>query len=178
MGPLGDLSRMPEKHARLGSEHPLWDRIQIVLIGSFIVVMLFDNISTVSFGYPDILGRVSAYPILLLPAAFLFAFGVYLIKESHAAVFGRTGKPEFVDSGVYSLVRHPMYLGGLMILLGFLFLKFSLIAFAIWIVYLVLCDRMANYEEKDLLRVLGKQYADYQSRVPKWLVFSRRKSHD
>jgi protein-S-isoprenylcysteine O-methyltransferase Ste14 len=169
---------MPERHVRLGSEHPLWDRTQIVLIGSFVVVMLFDDVSTVSFGYPRILDRVSAHPILLFPAVFLIVFGVYLLKESHAAVLRKTGKPEFVDSGVYSLVRHPMYLGGLMILLGFLFLKFSLIAFAIWIVFLVLCDWMASYEERDLLRVLGRDYADYQSRVPKWLVFSKRRSHD
>jgi protein-S-isoprenylcysteine O-methyltransferase Ste14 len=171
---LKDVSRIPEEHARLGSEHPFWDRIQIVLIGSFIVVMLFDNVSTLSFGYPSILERVSAYPILLLPAVFLIAFGVYLVKESHGAVFAKTEKPRFHDSGVYSIVRHPMYLGGLMILLGFLFLKFSLIAFVIWIICLVLCDWMASYEEKDLLRVLGKEYADYQSRVPKWLLFSKR----
>jgi protein-S-isoprenylcysteine O-methyltransferase Ste14 len=130
------------------------------------------------FGYSSILGRVLAYPILLLPAVFLIAFGVYLIKESHAAVIAKKGKPEFVDSGVYSLVRHPMYLGGLMVLLGFLLLKFSLIAFAIWVIFLVLCDWMASYEEKDLLRVLGTKYADYQGRVPKWLVFSKiRKAH-
>jgi protein-S-isoprenylcysteine O-methyltransferase Ste14 len=170
-----DLSGMPEKHARLGSEHPLWDRIQIVLIGSFILVMLFDNASTISFGYANILDRVSAYPILLFPALFLIALGVYLVKESHSAVFGNTGKTEFVDSGVYSLVRHPMYLGGLMVLLSLLFLKLSFIALGIWLVYLVLCDRMASYEEKDLLRVLGKEYADYQSRVPKWLMFSKSK---
>jgi protein-S-isoprenylcysteine O-methyltransferase Ste14 len=169
---------MPEKHVRLGKEHPLWDRIQIGLIGSFIVVMLFDNISTVSFGYSSILERVSAYPILLLPAVFLIGFGAYLIKESHAAVFEKTGKPEFVESGVYSLVRHPMYLGGLMVLLGFLFLKLSLFALGIWIVFLVFCDWMASYEEKDLRRVLGGKYADYQNRVPKWLVFTRRKMHD
>ncbi|MGP8070760.1 MAG: methyltransferase family protein, partial [Candidatus Bathyarchaeia archaeon] len=131
------MSKTPEKHDGLGSEHPLWDRIQIVLIGSFIVVMLLDNVTTLSFGYPNILERVSAYQILLLPAVFLIAFGVYLIKESHDAVFVKTGNAKFVDSGVYSLVRHPMYLGGLMILLGFLFLKFSLIAFAIWVVYFV-----------------------------------------
>jgi protein-S-isoprenylcysteine O-methyltransferase Ste14 len=169
---------MPEKNVRLGSEHPLWDRIQIVVIGSFVVVMLFDNVSTVTFGYQNILERVSAHPILLLPAVFLIAFGVYLIKESHAAVLAEASKPEFVDSGVYSLVRHPMYLGGLMILLGFLFLKFSLIAFAIWLVFCFLCDWMASYEEKDLLRVLGKEYTDYRSRVPKWLIFSKRRLHD
>jgi protein-S-isoprenylcysteine O-methyltransferase Ste14 len=162
-----------EKQVRLGAEHPLWDRIQIVLIGSFIAVMFLDNVSTLSLGYSNILQRVAAYPILLLPAVFLIAVGVYLVKESHGAVFAKTEKPRFHDAGVYSLVRHPLYLGGLMILLGFLFLKFSLIAFAIWIVYCGLCDWMASYEEKDLVRVLGKEYADYQSRVPKWLPFSK-----
>jgi len=167
------LTEIPEKHVRLGAEHPLWDRIQIVLIGSFIVVMLLDNVTVLSFGYPSIFNRVSAYPILLLPAGFLIAFGVYLVKSSHDAVFAPNAKPEFHDSGVYSLVRHPMYLGGLMVLFGFLCVKFSLIAFSIWVVYFVLCDWMTTYEEKDLLRVLGKQYADYQSRVPKWLIFSK-----
>jgi len=170
------VPQISEKHVRLGSEHPLWDRIQLLLIGSFVVVMFFDNVSTLSFGYPSVLARVSAYPILLLPSVFLIAFGIYLIKESHSAVFSNTERPQFHDSGVYSLVRHPMYLGGLMILFGFLVLNFSLVAFAIWIIYAVLCDWMANYEERDLLRVLGKEYANYQSRVPKWLIFSKRKS--
>jgi len=139
--------------------------------------MLFDNVSVLSLGYPSTLARIVAYPILLLPAVFLLVAGVYLIRESHSAVFGQTGKPEFIDSGVYSLVRHPMYLGGLMVLFGFLVLNFSLIAFAIWAIYSVLCNWMASYEEKDLLRVLGKEYADYRSRVPKWLLLSKiRKS--
>jgi len=167
------VSGIPEKHVRLGSEHPLWDRIQLLLIGSFSVVMLLDNVSLISLGYPNTLSRVAAYPILLLPAILLIVVGVYLIRASHSAVFGKTDKAEFVDSGVYSLVRHPMYLGGLMVLFGFLVLNFSLIAFAIWGIYSVLCDWMASYEEKDLLRVLGKEYADYQRRVPKWLVFSK-----
>jgi protein-S-isoprenylcysteine O-methyltransferase Ste14 len=120
------------------------------------------------------LDRISAYPILLLPAIFLIALGVYLVRESHGAVFVKTGKPNFVDSGVYSFVRHPMYLGGLMILLGFLFLRFSLIAFAIWVIYFVLCDWMASYEENDLVRILGQRYVSYQHKVPKWLIFGRK----
>jgi len=164
----------PKEHVRLGAEHPLWDRIQIVLIGLFLVVMFFDDVSTLTLGYASTLDRISAYPVLLLPAAVLIGFGTYLIKKSHAAVFGKKGNAELVDSGVYSLVRHPMYLGGLMVLLGFLFLNFSLIAFAIWVTYAVLCDWMASYEEQDLLRVLGGKYANYQRRVPKWLIFSKR----
>jgi len=164
---------MPEKHLRLGAEHPQWDRIQIVLIGSFLIAMVFDNWSLISFGYPSILDRIIHLPALLAPALFLIAVGVYLVKKSHGAVFGKVGTPELLDSGVYSLVRHPMYLGGLMILLGFLFLNLSIVALVIWAVYAFLCNWMATYEEKDLLRVLGDKYANYQSDVPKWLMFSK-----
>jgi protein-S-isoprenylcysteine O-methyltransferase Ste14 len=148
--------------------------MQIVLIGSFLIAMIFDNWTLVSFGYPSILDRISHLPELLMPTVFLLAVGIYLVQKSHSAVFGRAGTPELLDSGVYSLVRHPMYLGGLMILLGFLFLNLSIIALVIWAVYAFLCDWMATYEEKDLLRVLGDKYANYQSDVPKWLMFSSR----
>ena len=157
----------------MGAEHPQWDRLQILLIGSFLIVMLFDNWSLISFGYPSILDRIFHLPELLVPALLLIALGVCLVKMSHGAVFGKSGTPELLDSGVYSLVRHPMYLGGLMILLGFLFLNLSIIAMVIWAVYAFLCNWMATYEEKGLLKVLGDKYANYQSDVPKWLIFSR-----
>ena len=76
---------MPKGRVRLGSEHPLWDKrekradTKIVLIGSLSLVMLFDNVSVLFFGYTSILERVSAYPIIL-PAVVLIAFGVYLVK--------------------------------------------------------------------------------------------------
>ena len=121
--------------------------------------MTFDNWSLISFGYPSTLDRIFHLPVLLVPAIFLIAAGIYLVKESHGAVFGKGGTLELLDSGVYSLVRHPMYLGGLMILVGFLFLNFSIMALVIWAVYAYLCNWMATYEEKDLLRVLGDNYA-------------------
>jgi protein-S-isoprenylcysteine O-methyltransferase Ste14 len=35
-------------------------------------------------------------------------------------------------------------------------------------------DRMATYEERDLIRILGEQYLNYQKRVPKWFIRIRR----
>ena len=161
---------------RLGEEHPQWDRIQIVLIGSFLVAMVFDRWSLVSFGYSSILDRLLHLPELLAAAIFLFVSGIYLLKKSHDAVFGRVGTPELLDSGVYSLVRHPMYLGGLMIMLSFLLLNLSIIALVIWAAYALLCDWMATYEEKDLARKVGKEYEGYRESVPKWLPRLSRKS--
>jgi protein-S-isoprenylcysteine O-methyltransferase Ste14 len=62
-----------------------------------------------------------------------------------------------------------MYLGMLLIPLVFLFLEFSLIAFVIWTVFLIVCDWMASYEERDLIKILGERYIAYRKKVPKWL---------
>jgi len=137
----------------------------MILIIAFFLSVYYDN--SFSVGYSSILERVSAYPILLLPAALFLGAGVYLVLKSHSLVIAHEGAPKFVDSGVYSVVRHPMYLGALMILLGVLFLKFSLLALAIALVYLVLSSWMASYEERDLVRKLGRRYLDYQKRVSK-----------
>jgi protein-S-isoprenylcysteine O-methyltransferase Ste14 len=34
--------------------------------------------------------------------------------------------------------------------------------------FFIACDWMASYEEKDLVRVLGDKYVDYQKKVSKW----------
>ncbi|MFZ7137953.1 MAG: hypothetical protein ACOWW1_05995 [archaeon] len=42
---------------------------------------------------------------------------LYLIVKSHKAVLEQfTDPPQFVELGVYAWVRHPMYLGGLLLL--------------------------------------------------------------
>jgi protein-S-isoprenylcysteine O-methyltransferase Ste14 len=105
---------------------------------------------------------------------------MYLVANSEAAVFGKTlvgriGKPKFVTSGVYSWVRHPMYLGSLLLLLGFVLATFSMLSLLVWAGLLVFFDRMATYEEKDLQNILGDQFLNYKRQVPKWLPRMQRR---
>jgi protein-S-isoprenylcysteine O-methyltransferase Ste14 len=44
----------------------------------------------------------------------------------------------------------------------------------VWVGLFVFFDRMATYEERDLIRILGEQYLNYQKQVPKWLLHMRR----
>jgi protein-S-isoprenylcysteine O-methyltransferase Ste14 len=101
------------------------------------------------------------------------------VVRSEAAIFGRTlvgwtGEPKFITSGVYAWVRHPMYLGSLLVLLVFFFATLSLLSLLVWVGLFVFCDRMATYEERDLYGILGEQYLNYQKQVPKWLMHIRR----
>jgi protein-S-isoprenylcysteine O-methyltransferase Ste14 len=59
-------------------------------------------------------------------------------------------------------------LGTLLVCLGFFLAIPSILALIIWIAFFLIYDKMATYEEKDLRRILGEEYAAYQKRVPKW----------
>jgi protein-S-isoprenylcysteine O-methyltransferase Ste14 len=99
-------------------------------------------------------------------------FGSYLVSKAHKAVLdeGHT-QPKLVDSGVYAVVRHPMYLGTLLFCLSFLFISFSLLSIGIWIAFFIFYDRMSTYEERSLTQILGEEYIAYQKRVAKWFPY-------
>jgi protein-S-isoprenylcysteine O-methyltransferase Ste14 len=161
----------------LGAEHPLNDKFQAVFLVLFLGVWNLDSFvfrfSTVLAGTIPVLARTVL--------GFLsFAVGTYLAGKSHSVIFvktsaGGTGKPEFTTTGVYAWVRHPMYLGILLILLSFFLSTLSLLSLLVWAGLFVFYDRMATYEERDLIRILGEQYVAYQKQVSKWIPRPRRK---
>jgi protein-S-isoprenylcysteine O-methyltransferase Ste14 len=160
----------------LGAEHPLNDRVQVVLAVVFFAVWGLDSFV---FGFSTALAFVINFWVRLLLWAFPFGLGLYLVAKSEAAVFGKTlvgriGKPKFITTGVYAWVRHPMYLGSLLVLLGLFFATFSLLSLLVWAGLFVFFDRMATFEERDLARILGGQYLSYQRQVPKWLLQIRK----
>ena len=115
----------------------------------------------------NLLGLISL--LVSVPiGVFSFIIGIYFVRKSEAVVFSNT-EGKVIDTGVYGRVRHPMYLGELLILLGVSIATLSMLSFMVWIVFFIFIDRMATYEEKDLTRILSNQYTDYQKRVHKWI---------
>ena len=165
---------IPEDKATLGSEYPYCDSLQLVMMALFFVVWALDSFV---FGYSTILAELVLLPLRLFLAALSLGVGAYLGAKSHEVIFGEErDRPVLIDSGVYSRVRHPLYLGILMFCLGLFFAIPSLLSLAVWVAFFILYDRMAAYEENDLVRVLGEKYTTYQKRVPKWLIRLRTKS--
>ncbi len=162
---------MPDNRPALGAEHPLCDRIQAVMILLFFVVWCADTVSLFIFNYSTVVAGVFRLPLLFIPALFSISFGIYLIAKSHNAIFGKLAtKPALITEGVYSRVRHPLYLGTLLLCLGFWFMSLSILALGILLVFFIFYDRMATYEENDLVRLFGEAYSEYMNQVPKWLV--------
>jgi protein-S-isoprenylcysteine O-methyltransferase Ste14 len=167
-----------ENRTVLGSEFPHCDQIQLIMIILFFVVWGGDSLSFFIFRHSTILVWLISLPVLLLPAVLSLSFGLCLIARSHKAVFGEAiDQPRLIDSGVYSWVRRPMYLGILLVCLGFFFISPSLLSFGVWLAFFILYNKMAIYEEKDLIRILGEEYIAYKRRVPKWLPRIRHGNH-
>lgn len=161
------MRKVPEDKRVLGSEHPFCDTVQLLMLILFFTVWVFDsfilNLSTVFAG-------VAPLPLRLCFASLSLGLGLYFAGQSHQAIFDQASEPpKLVDVGVYSRVRHPMYLGTLLFCLGFFLFTLSLLALMVWVLFLVFYDRMATYEEKDLVEILGEEYVRYQRRVPKWV---------
>ena len=158
------------KHNFLGSEHPNCDTIQLFLLVLFFVVWIADTISYFFFSYSTVFIGLTLLPLRMILSIITFSSSFYLIAKAHRAIFDEKNvQPKFINSNVYSLVRHPMYLGTLLFCLVFFFLMPSFLSLLIWIGFFIFYDRIATYEENSLVEILGDEYINYQKEVPKWI---------
>jgi len=83
-------------------------------------------------------------------------------------------KPEntsaLVTSGIYTMTRNPMYLGLLLVLLGWAVSLSNVLAFAFLPAFIVYMNRFQIRHEEDALRsMFGEDFLAYKARVRRWL---------
>jgi protein-S-isoprenylcysteine O-methyltransferase Ste14 len=82
-------------------------------------------------------------------------------------VFGEIREtPRVITEGVFSFVRHPVYLGSILAFLGLIVMTLSLLSVIIWLIGIIFYYRISRYEERLLLSRFGKDYEDYMKKVP------------
>ena len=112
--------------------------------------------------------------------ALLLAGGGVAISISGVVSFRRAGttvnplKPEasssLVSTGVYSVSRNPMYLGFLMLLLGWAIYVSNALAFAFVPAFVLYMNRFQiEPEEQALTSRFGQEFVAYTVRVRRWL---------
>lgn len=108
---------------------------------------------------------------LLLSPLFMF-FPFYLLKRHGAtdegAQFFQTTR--VVDRGVYAIVRHPQYLGYILLVLGFALHSQHHLTATIAGVAILLFYVQSIREERFCARHLGDEYLAYMQRVPRFNV--------
>jgi protein-S-isoprenylcysteine O-methyltransferase Ste14 len=93
-------------------------------------------------------------------------FGIKGVTETTLKV-AETHRPvRIVTTGVYSIVRHPQYLGGLLAHLGFSFLLSGLYCLLSTPLIALVVYLISRKEEIELTKEFGEAYVDYKKKTP------------
>jgi protein-S-isoprenylcysteine O-methyltransferase Ste14 len=119
-------------------------------------------------GNDEVLSALGAAALIL---AIVFIFPPFYLLRKHGRV--EKGKPFFftetvVDRGLYAIVRHPQYLGYILLVLGFSLRSQNLLTVAFGCAAIVLFYLQAVSEERFCSGQLGEEYEAYLGRVPRF----------
>lgn len=148
----------------LAGEHFLGDLGQVIAFLIFLVVWITDSFFLkLSNQFSDFAPLYLRIPLAIIV---LIAAG-YLAKRGLTIVFSEVReKPGVIRKGVFSIVRHPIYLGSILFYLSALVLFFSIAAACIWVFIILFHIFLCKHEEKLLLMKYGKDYEQYMSETP------------
>jgi len=122
------------------------------------------------------LGYIVVHYYLLPASQIIIGIGILLVIFGWKEIFN--GKGKLVTTGIYRYVRHPQYLGFLIITLGMNVWWLTIIMLALWPVVVIVYYRLAKTEEKDAEEKFGEEYLKYKRWVPGWIPRIRRKKPD
>lgn len=118
------------------------------------------------------LGR-GVYFVMIVSLA-LIAAGMGLLAFGWAQVFG--ARYELVTKGIYGFVRHPQYLGLILVLVAFNIQWPTLLTLLMAPLLIVAYVRQARREDAELETRFGAAFAHYAARVPAFIPRFRRRS--
>lgn len=102
----------------------------------------------------------------------LIAGGFIVIGAAWKVLYQAQREQQVATSGPYAYLRHPQYLGFILILLGFLLQWPTLLTLIMFPVLVVMYVRLARREEQEALAKFGEAYASYAANTP--ALFPRR----
>ena len=153
-----------------------------VPLTAYILLWVFgvDKLYTLEFLLTQLIGEEAFFVVFryfIFPlSTIIIIMGILLI------VFGWKGideaKGEIVTTGIYSHVRHPQYLGFLLLTFGMNLEWMTFFTVLLWPVIAVLYYRLAKTEEKYSEELFGEEYRKYKRTVPMFVPRIRIEASD
>jgi methanethiol S-methyltransferase len=95
--------------------------------------------------------------------------GFILIAKAWRVLYAAQRAGELATSGPYGHIRHPQYVGFVLIIIGF-FLQWPTFVTGVMLpVLLVMYWRLAKWEEREVEETFGEAYRRYAARVPAFI---------
>ena len=147
-------------------EHPFGDTGQLILLVLFLLIWAGDSFflrkSTFLSDYLPLYIRLVILAVPAVAAACLF-------KSGHVVVSHERRPTGVVSTGAFRYVRHPLYLGSILVYLGLAVSTASLFSLVLLVVIFAFYNYIASYEEKLLETSLGEAYREYKRKTGKWV---------
>jgi protein-S-isoprenylcysteine O-methyltransferase Ste14 len=123
-------------------------------------------------------GQVISQTLLIISVLFLvLGYSVLLMRgraggdRQDGALYGWERTTTLITTGIYGLIRHPMYASLLALDWAMFFRAVSLPGFALAATASIFLQRTAQAEEKECLAYFGEPYSDYMQRTRRFIPF-------
>jgi methanethiol S-methyltransferase len=132
--------------------------LTIFLISSYFGQLGF---SLLFIDYMSLLGM----PIGLI----ITTFGMVLVVSGWKAVHKKSREDDVATKGIYSRIRHPQYLGFILMTLGWLIHWPTIPTAIMWPILVAMYYKLAKREEKEMVESYGERYLQYKRKVPMFI---------
>ncbi len=106
----------------------------------------------------------SAWAFVMVTSSVVIFLGFFLMSKGWGRIHASAG--ELVTDGIYRYVRHPQYLGLIVVTVGLLIQWPTLLTLFMWPVLIIMYYRLAKREEKEAALAFGERYEEYKRRTP------------
>jgi protein-S-isoprenylcysteine O-methyltransferase Ste14 len=128
----------------------------------------FKNVYTLMYLFEGLMGEnlfALVFHLFILPlSTTIMLIGMLLIVLGWRRIYSARG--QLVTTGIYGHIRHPQYLGFLLLTLGMNVQWVTIPTLLLWPILLILYYRLAKEEEKKMEERFGEQYRKYERTVP------------
>lgn len=114
--------------------------------------------------------------LLHLASMVLIIGGFVLLSNAWRVLYQTQRNQVLATTGPYRRLRHPQYLGFIIIMLGFLLQWPTLLTLAMFPVLVLMYTRLARLEEVEVRRAFGVDYDRYAANTPAFLPRLRSRS--
>ena len=103
-----------------------------------------------------------------IASSILLVAGFYLLAKAWHVLYHAQRRHALASAGPYARIRHPQYVGFVLILSGFLMQWPTLLTLAMFPILLVMYARLAVNEEREMQRRFGAAYDAWAAATPRF----------